>query len=243
MKKVVMFLSLIMACSHILYSQELTVEYNIGYGKFCMRDLRHYMTDDVPEIYNSVVLKNFPGNVTHQAKIGVELNPIHQFGVSMDFMSTEGRTVRTFISELSDYEIDYRTNGTRVGVFYRITPSKLSTGVIRPYFMLTAGVVISNNSLKTFDEPEYEPDYVLNGAMAFAEPALGCKIRLHENFALNINAGYHIDLDMLYRYENHHHVWRFDHVFHSYEDNCASPTWGGLRAQAGFIFYIPLGKK
>ena len=229
MRKFVIVLSLVMTFSHLLCSQELTVEYNIGYGKFCMRDLRHYIEDAAPEfssrLYNSNVLKNFPGNLTHQAKIGVELNLIHQLGFSLDFMSTEGS--KTMID--ASYDINYCTKGTRVGLFYRITPSIWSEGIVRPYFMLTAGTVINNDRVKISGEMQNDTDLKLNGAIAFAEPALGCKIRLHDMFALNINAGYHLDLDKIYQKSN--------------SDNFASPTWGGVRFQGGLIFYIPLAKK
>jgi len=235
MKKTIIAFIIIIFCGNISRAQELTVEYNFGYGTYCMRDLKYYLEGINPlysgrEFENLKITDNFPGNWTHQLKLGIEMKKSHNIGVSIDFMNTAGQKA---ISDYSgSYNFTYRTKGKRLGLFYRVSPYSWFPGVVRPYFMLTAGVVLSKDRLEERlvldDTPFLDENLSLKGAIAFTEPALGCKIRVHENFALNLNAGYHIDLDKVYKYRN-------NNVFDI-------PTWGGLRFQGGLIFYIPLRK-
>ena len=235
MKRTIIVLIIIIFCGNISRAQELTVEYNFGYGTYCMRDLKSYLEEISPlsggrELENLKITDNFPGNWTHQLKLGVEVKRSHNIGVSIDFMNTAGQKALSDYS--GSYKFTHRTNGKRLGLFYRISPYSWFSGTVRPYFMLTAGVVLSKDRLDERlildDTSIFDENISLKGAMAFTEPALGCKIRLHENFALNLNAGYHVDLDKIYKYNSNS---AFD-----------SPTWGGLRFQGGVIFYVPLSR-
>ena len=248
MKKPIISFIIILACGFKLLAQELTVEYNFGYGKFCMRDLRHFLSDNNSlsggrELENLKITDNFPGNWIHQMKLGVELKRSHNIGVSIDFMNTAGQKALSDYS--GNYNFTYRTNGKRLGLFYRISPYSWFPGTVQPYFMLTAGVVFNDNRIVenfvVYEETLLDERMSMKGVGSFVEPALGCKIRLHENFALNLNVGYHFDLGrVISEYEvklssvNYlgMPVWGGN----AYE----MPTWGGLRFQGGVVFYIPL---
>ena len=247
MKKLIISFITMFVCNSLLPAQELTVEYNFGYGKFCMRDLRHFLADINPlsggrEFENIKVTDNFPGNWIHQMKLGIEINRSHNIGVSIDFMNTAGQKA---LSDYSGYyNFTYRTKGNRLGLFYRVSPYSWFPGAVKPYFMLTGGVVLTENRIvEDFvvnDEPVLDEKMSMKGGSMFAEPALGCKIRLHDNFALNLNVGYHIDMgslserDVRYKSVNFHGMPLWSGDAHD------MPTWGGLRFQGGVVFYIPL---
>ena len=250
MKKIILFFIIILACNFMLPAQKLTVEYNFGYGKFCMRDLRHFLADVNPlnsryELDNIKLTDNFPGNRTHQLKLGVEIKRSHNIGVSVDFMNTAGQKALSDYS--GSYNFTYRTKGNRFGLFYRVSPYSWFPGVVQPYFMLTGGVVLTDNriveSFIVYDESILDERMYMKGGSLFVEPALGCKIRLHDYFALNLNVGYHFDLGDLSEYDvsyvsaNNHGLPLWSSDAHN------MPTWGGLRFQGGLIFYVPLSKK
>ena len=249
MKKLIISSIIMMTCIFILPAQELTIEYNFGYGAFCMRDLKHFLSDINPlsdghELDNLKVTDNFPGNWIHQLKLGVDLDRSRNIGVSLDFMNTAGQKALSDYS--GSYKFTYRTSGKRLGLYYRISPDSWFPGIVQPYAMLSAGVVLFNNrlveSFVVYEESILNEKMSLKGIGLFVEPALGCKIRFHENFALNMSVGYHVDLEMISQYDVNASsvnntgvpIWSYK-AYHT-------PAWGGLRFQGGMIFYIPLRK-
>ena len=234
MKRLII-ISLSCCLVYLTHAQELTVEYNFGYGTFGMSDMKQFLSDNGMR-YSSVGLKNlkvtdnFPGHWINQIKVGVEISKVHQVGLSLDFMNTAGRKALADYS--GSYDFTLRTKGVRLGDFYRISPANWGDGTVRPYLMVTFGLVFNTS---TIDEKItiYDTDYFTDNLQAegvnlFVEPAFGCKIRLHKTLALNVNAGY--QFDYLKMYEN--------------EGKKAGiiPDWSGLRVQGGLIFYIPLRK-
>lgn len=237
MKKVLFILSFIYIVG-MLQAQELTFEYNFGFGTYKMGNLK----DLVSESGNIVVDKDgflhtlkglkvtddFPGHWTHQAKIGIEFNKMHHTGIALDFMNTVGQKA---VSDYSgSYSLKFRTKGTRLGAFYRISPADWTTGIARPYLMLTTGVVFNDGKLEEkltlSNVNQIIEKMSFEGVNFFIEPAVGCKIRLHKMFALNINAGYQFDLTKKFKYQN--------------QKTALKPDWSGLRVQGGLIYYVPL---
>ena len=228
---------IILGCclNYLAHAQELTVEYNFGYGAFCMRDMKHFLSDNGMS-YSSVGLKNlkvtdnFPGHWIHQMKVGVEISKVHQVGLSLDFINTAGRKAVADYSGYYDFTL--RTRGVRLGDFYRISPANWGNGIVYPYLMLTAGVVFNTStldeSISIYDSNYFAENLSAEGVNLFVEPALGCKIRLHQNFALNLNAGYQFDYLKVYENEG--------------QKAGIIPDWSGLRVQGGLMFYIPLIK-
>ncbi|MDR2916358.1 MAG: hypothetical protein LBV74_16280 [Tannerella sp.] len=227
MKKLIILCILFAGCYPALRAQELTIEYNFGYGTFCMKELKDYLSDLTPEfntgsgyeytLKNVRITDNFPGHWIHQAKVGIEITKVHQVGLSLDFMNTAGQKA---VSDYSGYYyLKFRTKGLRLGGFYRYTPPAWSTGVVRPYLMLTAGTVFNDGqveeALEIYDLDKYGEDLSMDGVNFFVEPAIGCKVRLHESFALNLNAGYQFDLTKRFEYKG--------------EKADIAPTWSGLR--------------
>jgi hypothetical protein len=233
MKKILPSIFIILLCNNILHTQELTVEYNFGHGAFCMRDFRHALSNLKNEnqtLNNLKITDNFPGNWINQAKIGVELKQIHQVGLSFEYMNTAGRLA---VSDLSD-EAELTASGTKLGVFYRITPKIFSEKTVRPYFMLSGGIIL--NDVKASgnlvdSEEKFDISDKATGINSFVEPSIGAKIRLNKYFAVNISGGYHLDVS-----RNLKNKVRNQEI----KDLDIAPTWSGLRFNAGVIMYIPL---
>ena len=237
MRRNIISIIVLLSSSLILSAQDLTVEYNFGYGAFSMQDFKNFLRDksytnsEGIELKNLKVTDNFPGYWINQMKVGVELTKVHHVGVSLDFMNTAGRKAVSDFTGRYDYTL--RVKGVRIGDFYRFFPDFLSNGNVRPYIMLTAGIVL--NKCKTEENFEiYETSidntnkFSLNGFNFFVEPALGCKIKVHNNFALNLNAGYQLDF--------------VTYIENKGNELDMSPVWSGLRFQGGVIYYIPLRK-
>ena len=250
MKKLIFSIIIMLLCYGVLPAQELTFEYNFGYGKFCMKDSRNFLAGVNPltngrELENMKITDNFPGNWIHQMKLGVVLKRSHNIGVSIDFMNTAGQKALSDYS--GSYSFTYRTSGQRLGLFYRISPHSWFPGAVQPYFMLTGGVVLNDNrmveSFVAFEESVLDEKMSMKGIGSFLEPALGCKIRLHNNFALNLSVGYHVDLKNLYeseiRYISNNY---YGMPYWGGEAYGKWPTWGGLRFLGGVVFYMPLRK-
>lgn len=235
MKRWILLWGLLLGCNGVLTAQKLTLEYNFGYGTFNMQELKDFLsTTSSIESQYGISLKNlkmtddFPGHWMNQVKVGVEITPVHQVGLSLDLMNTAGQKA---LSDYSGYyHIRFNTKGIRLGEFYRISPNVWSTTVFRPYLMLTTGVVFNDGKyeekLELYDLDKASDNLSLEGVNFFIEPAIGCKIRLHDLFALNVNAGYQFDL-----------IKRFDYKG---EKANIAPDWSGLRVQGGLIFYVSL---
>jgi hypothetical protein len=224
-------------CNGILRSQELTVEYNFGYGAFCMREFKNALNDlkNAGQVNNLKITDNFSGNWINQAKVSIELKQMHQFGLSFEYMNTTGQLA------VSDYSNPYKAvldaSGTKLGVFYRITPKVFSKKTVRPYFLLSGGIVLNDvkasEDLVIYEEKTAGLREKITGINSFIEPAIGAKIRLNKYFAINISGGYQLDLS---RNLNNKIQSREIEI----EDLNIAPTWSGLRFNAGVILYIPL---
>ena len=235
MRKNIISFIILLGSGFILSAQDLTIEYNFGYGSFCMRDFRNFLEDksfvnsEGVEFRGLKVTDDFPGHWINQVKVGVEITKEHQTGLSFDFLNTAGRKALSDPSGHYDYTL--RTKGVRIGEFYRYSPSFLSKGIVQPYVMLTAGVMLNKCKIeesfevyKTDLNSKYKSD--LDGFNLFVEPALGCKIRLHDKIALNLNAGYQLDF--------------MKYLEDKIDEISVTPIWSGLRFQGGVVFYIPL---
>jgi hypothetical protein len=131
---------------------------------------------------------------------------------------------------VSDYSGSYKAildaSGTKLGVFYRITPKAFSEKTVRPYFLFSGGIILNDvrasENFDVYEEKIIDAKEKMTGINTFVEPAIGAKIRLHEYFAVNISGGYQFDLSR------------------NLKDLDIAPTWSGLRFNAGVIMYIPL---
>jgi len=210
-------------------AQELTLEYNVGFGTFSMSKLKDVLSEANASLNNLKITDNFPAHITHQAKVGMSFGHIHQAGIALDLMNTVGN------KGVSDYSGSYnftiRTKGTRLGGFYRIATSPKENR-FRPYVQLTAGVVFNNGKmsekLKVGNETMEGDNLSMGGINTFIEPAVGCKIRLWGNLAFNVNAGYEIDMSK-----------KFTDKAGRYSIE-VYPDWSGFRIQGGLIYAIPL---
>lgn len=209
-------------------AQELTIEYNIGYGTYKMDNLKEVMEKaplSVP-VKNLKVTDNFPGYITHQVKFGVEWRKLHQAGISLDYMNT------VWNKGVSDYSASYnlrmRVKGFRFAPFYRFVLPDFREKAVKPYLQLTTGMVFNNGKLEeeVVSDRKGSSSETLKGVNFFVEPAVGLTFRLHKMFALNVNAGYQFDLAKNFRYKG--------------QKVQMAPDWSGLRVQGGLIYYIPL---
>ncbi|MDL2222226.1 hypothetical protein LJC35_06715 [Parabacteroides sp. OttesenSCG-928-N08] len=213
-------------------AQELTLEYNFGYGTFKMDRMKEVLSSIHIPLENAKVTDNFPGNYTHQIKVGVLLQR-HHVGMAIDLMNTAGQ------KGVADYSGSYygsvRLHGTRFGYFYRfslIDPQQKARFL--PYLQLTAGFI--GNECKTtdelilFGETIEKQALTLKGLNTFVEPAVGMRVHLIDNFWLNLNVGYQLDLTKDLDLPN------------GGGDAYAYPDWSGLRVQGGILYTIPLRK-
>ena len=73
-----------------LQAQELTLEYNVGFATYKMGDMKSLLDEAKPSLNHVKTTDNFPGYITHQAKLGLEWRKLHQAGLLLDFMNTVG---------------------------------------------------------------------------------------------------------------------------------------------------------
>lgn len=232
---ILILFSLLGLCS--LSAQELTLEYNMGYGTYRMNELKDWLGEASPSlpspIKNVKITDNYPGYITHQAKVGMEWRRLHQAGVLLDFMNTVGNKGVSDYSAV--YSMSLRVKGVKLGGFYRFALPDFAKSVVRPYLQFSTGVVFNNGKVKEgitlTGHPESASSLSLGGANFFVEPAVGLKFRLHEKVALTVSAGYEFDLTKKFTTEE------------SGQYVTISPDWSGLRLQGGIIYYIPLTSK
>ena len=215
-----------------LQAQELTLEYNVGFATYKMGDMKSLLDEAKPSLNHVKTTDNFPGYITHQAKLGLEWRKLHQAGLLLDFMNTVGN------KGVSDYSASYnftiRTKGVRLGGFYRFALPDFSECIVRPYLQFSTGVVFNNGTVEEEVTLAERPKEIidsesLDGTNFFIEPAVGAKIRIHKKLALNINVGYEFDLTKRFRNKG--------------QSLTIAPDWSGLRLQGGIIYYIPLTSK
>lgn len=229
MKRFILFILFCLGTAVIGSAQELTLEYNLGFGTFGMSKLKDALSESNVELNHLKVTDNFPAHITHQAKVGMSFGHIHQAGIALDLMNTVGNKG---VSDYSgSYNLTIRTKGTRLGGFYRIATSPRENR-FRPYLQMTAGVVFNKGEMSEklmIRTATIQQDHLsLGGMNTFIEPAVGCKIRLWGNLALNLNAGYEIDLSK--EFTNKSNLYKIG----------VYPDWSGLRVQGGLIYAIPL---
>ncbi|MDR2145744.1 MAG: hypothetical protein LBE91_04705 [Tannerella sp.] len=216
MRKLLLYVFFLSLFGNFMKAQNLTVEYDLGYGDFCMREYKRLFYD----VDKEMIQKNFPGNLIHQVKIGMEMGEMHHFGLSYDRLSTEGRLD---FDNMESPSIDI--TGNRLGVFYRITPKFLTGKKLKPYFMLTAGAVLNEVDMRVLTD--IGGNLINNdkgtGTNYFLEPALGFKMKLTRLLTLNVSAGYQADIQRNLEFEGY--------------DTLVKPTWSGLRGGVGLIFY------
>lgn len=230
MKRILLLISLCLATVAAGMAQELTLEYNLGYGTFRMSDLKDVMAEVTPPLTHLKLTDNFPAHFTHQAKVGYAFNPTHQAGIALDLMNTVGN--KGVADYSGSYDFTLRTKGVRLGGYYRFFMTSKANR-IRPYGQLTAGVVFNNGKmseeLRIGGLSVGDDHFSMKGLNTFVEPAIGCQIRLWEGLALNINAGYELDLTK-----------KFNETPNRFPD--MHPDWSGFRVQGGLIYHLPLHK-
>lgn len=217
--------------SFSLSAQQFTLEYDLGYGSYRMSGLKDWMADrhaSLP-LQNIKTTDNFPGYITHSAKIGIAWRKFHQAGLLMDYMNTVGNKG---VSDYSgSYNMTFRVKGVRLGGFYRFFLPDFAGGVVSPYLQLSTGVVLNNGkyseNLALSGRPEDSEAEAFGGANYFVEPAIGFKFRLCKRIALNLNAGYEFDVTQKFTTDKSGYVVPI------------SPDWTGFRVQGGLIYSIP----
>lgn len=213
-------------------AQELTVEYNFGYGTYAMGELKDFMNPSQNPLNNVKVTDDFPGYFVNQVKVGLDFKQMHHTGLSVDFMNTVGQM------GVSDYSGSFystaRVKGIRLGAFYRISPKVFVSRIVRPYLQFSAGIVLNNGDMQdklvvngyTLQDQQMS----LNGINSFVEPAIGARFHLLSCLDLNMSCGYEFDLTK-----------KFSDKSGQYAVSVA-PDWSGLRLMCGLIYSIPLSR-
>lgn len=226
------FLSIIwLSTCFLATAQSLFIEYNIGYADNTMSSPRHFLEQSHPTVplEHLKVTDNFPGYLTHEGKIGLEWNRLHQAGISMNYLNTAGSKN---VSDYSgSYHVDCRVKGFRLGAFYRYHLPALAEKRFSPYLQLSAGTIFNHGKLAerfTLSGQQGEHSTLsLKVNSFFAEPAVGCRIRLLPRVALNLSAGYEWDFSTP--------------AYKSGGDKTTLiPDWNGWRVSGGVAYSLPL---
>lgn len=236
MKRILLFICLILSAVRFGQAQSLTVEYNIGHGSYQMSEMKDRLKDLALPVVNALTTDKFPGYVTQDTRVGIEWKRNHA-GLLFNFMNTAGKKGVADYSGHCNYEL--RNKGYKLGAFYRfrLTREKLGIITFEPYVQLSSGVVLSRGkelySLFIVSAPESSnrSENKYSGTNIFLEPTFGIKFGLCRTIALNLSVGYEWD---------------------AVKEDCQlgnpkSPLpvevdWSGYRAQAGLVFYLNLKK-
>lgn len=216
-------------------AQELTVEYNTGYGTYRMGDMKD-MLEGIrvePPLDHLRTTDNFPGYQLHTVRVGYAWMK-HQAGVLFEYLNTAGR------NHLADYSGEFsgeiRVRGYKTGLFYRWSFAGVPLGdmALEPYLQFSSGItadrVKSRAYLAIGEEALVDHRETLNGSNLFVEPAAGVRLKVNRHIAVNLSAGYEWDpVSNLYAKKEGQRV-----------KSEAGTDWSGLRLQAGLIFYVSL---
>jgi len=232
MKRLYIFATVLVLSCLSVSAQQLFLEYDLGHGSYNMSGLKDWFSAQNPSlsIKNIKTTDNFPGYMTHSAKIGMTFGRFHRAGLLIDYMNTAGK--KGVADYSADYKMTFRVKGLRTGVFYRFSSFDLNNEVFAPYLQLSAGTVFNHGKysegIKLTEQGSDSKSQSLGGVNLFMEPALGFRIRLTCNFSLNANIGYEYDITKRFSVEG--------------QKAAISPDWSGLRLQGGLVYYIPLKK-
>ena len=236
MKRIGLLLCLLIVWGGEAGAQSLTVEYNFGHGAYEMSKMKDLLNSGHLPVTNAEVTDNFPGYLTHDARIGYEWSR-HQAGALFTYMNTAGRRGVEDYTGAAYFSV--RNKGYKLGAFYRfrLANEKLGPFRFQPYLQASVGTVL-NKVNEVYDYIYYEmPDassqnaYKQSGANFFVEPAFGIKFLLCRYVALNLSIAYEWDAIRNLKY-----IGEANYVPESDVD------WSGYRAQAGLVFYLNLKK-
>ena len=218
-------------------AQELTVEYNPGYGSYCMKDMKDMLSGIrvEPPLDNFRTTDNFPGYLLQNLRIGYAWKK-HQAGILFEYMNTAGR------NHLADYSGEFsakiRVKGYKTGLFYRwfFAQAPMGNAVWEPYLQFSAGIIADRVKSHTYlvigDETHVDFRESLNGTNLFMEPAVGVRFKMCRYAAVNLSLGYEWDpTGILYAKKDGKRI-----------KSDFSADWSGVRLQAGLIFYLSLKK-
>lgn len=216
-------------------AQELTVEYNTGYGTYQMKDMKDMLQGIrvEPPLDNFQTTDNFPGYMLHNIRFGYAWKK-HQAGVLFEYLNTAGR------NHLADYSGEFsgeiRVKGYKTGLFYRWSFARLPLGnmALEPYLQFSTGIIadrVKSHTYLAIGETMLVDHYeTLHGINMFVEPAVGMRLKVNRHIAVNLSVGYEWDpVSNLYAKKEGQRV-----------KSDAGADWSGLRLQAGLVFYISL---
>lgn len=217
---------LFLYCYTYAYTQELSVDYSIGYGTYQLDDIKNLQQS----MLNNYGLKEtdwFPGYITHSVSIGLVTGRSH-YGGQLTYLTTGGRLHRADYS--GSYTVDMIMNGYRLGAFYKYY---IHTGFapFNLYMQIGSGVLASNFEMKeqvnVYSESAQETNS-FNGLGMYFEPSIGAIYRFSNWLHLSLGGGYEADLSGKLKYSG--------------QPTQISANWSGFRLYGGLIFILPTKK-
>ncbi|MDA3853985.1 MAG: hypothetical protein PF444_07080 [Bacteroidales bacterium] len=226
MKKI--FIALLLVFVVQAHSQEISLEYALGYGTYELEDLRGLQDwISMSSMLGDIKLEDtesFPAHITHNIAIGHILKQ-HHFGIDFSYYTTGSRLHWADYSGF--YSIDMILNGYRVGGFYNYSFIKTPSPV-NLCLQLGSGIVVSNLEIKedltVYSNSLNETDK-LEGIGGYIEPAFICKYRLLDRLNFLIHIGYEFDFRGVLKVDGN--------------ETYLSAHWNGLRMSGGLAFLIP----
>ena len=211
-----------------IYSQDITLEYGLGYATYKLTDLRKFqdwirVSSELGDVAWEAT-ESFPPQLTHNIAIGHVIKQ-HHFGLDFSYYTTGSRL------HWADYSgfllLDMVLNGYRIGGFYNYslieTPSKLDLCL-----QVGSGLVVSNVEMKenlTIYSNSLIETNELKGIGGYCEPAIVCKYGLFDRLSLYVHLGYEYDFRGELKVDG-------DKVN-------MNAQWSGLRVSGGVVFLIP----
>lgn len=227
MKKNIIVLVCFALASISALAQELTLEYNFGYGVYRMSGMKKTLANTLlNDVRGKKTTDNFPGNMTNNIRIGVQMNR-GQAGLTYTHHNTSGQN---HVADYSgEYKLKIRNSGEQLGAFYRLY---VLDGKFSPFVEFCAGIVFCNSiieeHLRVGTEKQGDKT-ILKGVNIFAQPTIGVRYKFTPFLAVIASAGYE---------------WDPSGSLHLKGDRSVkSPLmtdWTGFRASAGLITYFKM---
>ena len=213
----------------ILNAQEVTFQYEFGYGSYQLEDIR--AIQNRVGIAYSQSTESFPNHYIQSVAIGY-ITGQHHFGASGGFLTTGGRV------HVADYSGEYKTDmvltGVRVGVFYRYYFPK-NTQWWNMYIQAAPGYLSSrikmHETLVIGTRKIVDERLSFKSSGAYFEPSIGVRLKPLHWLHLSLGCGYEIDAwgKMKLLSTRNNMQYRGDDKI----------RWNGFRLYAGLILTVP----
>lgn len=236
MKKLLIYLLLLSPA--MLNAQEVAIQYQFGYGKYSMKDIRD-LQNRLMYAASSIgakITERFPAHYTQSVSIGgISASGRNHYALNATFLTTGGRV------HVADYSGEYRGDmllkGYRWGFFYRrYIASRIPWANM--YIQIEPGILSSRLKMEeelTIGTQQLSDDKPINfkSTALYLEPSTGFRFKPTKWMHLLLSCGYEIDMKGKMKQSGS------NKIPYNGDDKI---RWSGIRLNAGLVFAIPGSK-